>query len=195
MSFEALLADIVATTTSITPPEKPVIALISSVAKKRGIASTTLYNLANSESTLDPDAEGDEGCSFGIVQINLCAHPSIDKEDALDPEFALDYAAKSIANGTDSTWTSCNCYSLVSTKIKGLPRMSSIQPNGPARVGGVAIFYYPKKGTGEIVKHIAYIQYVGDSKITIQEANMTHCLIDTRTVALHDPHLSGFWHA
>lgn len=48
---------------------------------------------------------GDREQSFGLVQIHLPAHPSITKEQAKDPEFALEFLAKNIAAGKSSMWT------------------------------------------------------------------------------------------
>jgi hypothetical protein len=39
--------------------------------------------------------------SYGLVQIHLPSHPHITKEQAIDPEFAIDYIAKHLTNGTD----------------------------------------------------------------------------------------------
>jgi len=48
--------------------------------------------------------------SYGLVQIHLPAHPSITKEQATDPEFAVDFLAKNIAAGRASMWS---CYKTV----------------------------------------------------------------------------------
>lgn len=57
------------------------------------------------ESGLDPEAVGDHGTSLGIAQIHLPAHPDITKEEALDPDFALDWAAKQFSLGHQTMWT------------------------------------------------------------------------------------------
>jgi hypothetical protein len=48
---------------------------------------------------------GDREQSFGLVQIHLPAHPSISKEQAKDPEFALEFLAKNLAAGKAGMWT------------------------------------------------------------------------------------------
>jgi len=166
--------------------------MISRIASETKVSSTTLYNLAWSESRLDPAAVSSTG-DYGLVQINLDYPPLLDplqtpitEEQALDPEFALNFAAKAIKLGKESAWVSCNCYSLVKTRIP-LPKMASIVPNSPAQVGGVAIFNY--RG----VKHIAYIEKITSAGYHVLEANKTKCLIGRRVVSFTDPNLTGFW--
>ena len=43
--------------------------------------------------------------SFGLVQIHLPAHPTVTREQAIDPEFAVDFMAKNFANGKAGMWT------------------------------------------------------------------------------------------
>ena len=43
--------------------------------------------------------------SWGIAQINLRWHPEVTKEQALDPEFAIDFMAKRIEAGKAVEWT------------------------------------------------------------------------------------------
>jgi hypothetical protein len=50
--------------------------------------------------------------SFGVAQINLDAHPDITYEEAIDPVFAIDYAAKEFSKGNAKQWT---CWSLLFT--------------------------------------------------------------------------------
>lgn len=174
--------------------------IATTVAQEHGINPQTLFNMVESESEWNPKAEGDKGCSFGLVQINVCANNDPKKKDyatktqALDPHFALEYAAQHIEDGTEDMWTSCNCYSLVWTKVGNLPHMAAILPNtDKARIGEVAIFQYTDKETGKPIKHVAYIISRTDTDFTVQEANKEHCLIDTRTIPNYDPYLIGFW--
>jgi len=55
---------------------------------------------------------GDREQSYGLVQIHLPAH-GVAKEDALDPEFAIDWMAKNIATRGTSMWT---CSKMVAMK-------------------------------------------------------------------------------
>lgn len=183
------------------PPIKTVQELAAQIAYDHGIASSTLFNMVDSESDWDTDVAGDFDkktgtyCSYGLVQINICAHPEVAKSDAIDPTFALTYAAKAIAAGTESDdWTSCNCYSLVWTKVPNLPRMADLKRNTDVpHTGDVAIFYYHDKETGHLVKHVAYVTSVSASTFTVLEANKTHCLVDTRVVPNSDLYIAGFW--
>lgn len=59
------------------------------------------------ESQYNPKAIGDNGTSFGLVQIHLIAHPDITKTQALDPAFAVDFLAHQIALGNGHIWS---CY-------------------------------------------------------------------------------------
>lgn len=48
---------------------------------------------------------GDRERSFGIVQIHEPAHPNITREQALDPDFALDFLAYNVSKGKSGMWT------------------------------------------------------------------------------------------
>lgn len=46
--------------------------------------------------------------SVGLVQINLLAHKNITREQAEDPDFAINFAAENIAKGkADKMWVNC----------------------------------------------------------------------------------------
>ncbi len=173
-------------------PSKPSVeALISSVASEVGVSSTTLYNLAKSESTLNPDAVGDHGCSLGLTQINTCAH-NVSKEDALDPEFNLTWTAKQIKADNEDMYTSCNCYGFIQANyVHNLPRMAQIVPNTTVpHKGEVAIFWLHEKGTGKLVKHIAYLV---DEAGNYAEANRTHCKTGSGNIHSNPTGLIGYW--
>lgn len=51
-----------------------------------------MLKIAKCESGLRPDAIGDHGTSIGVMQIHLPAHPSVTKEQMLDPEQNIAYA-------------------------------------------------------------------------------------------------------
>lgn len=74
-------------------------AMIVDAAAKHGIDPRILAAIVKVESGGNINvAVGDQGRSFGIVQINRKAHPDISEAQATDPAWALDYAAKRIAN-------------------------------------------------------------------------------------------------
>ncbi len=52
--------------------------------------------------------------SYGLVQIHLPAHPDITKEQAIDPEFSIDFLAKNLSQGKGKMWS---CYPIALKKI------------------------------------------------------------------------------
>jgi len=74
-------------------------------AQKHSISQNTLLQVVMCESSGNPNAIGDNGHSFGLVQIFLDYHPTITKENALDPDFALNFLADNISKGKGSLWT------------------------------------------------------------------------------------------
>lgn len=73
-----------------------------------------MTQVLNCESTLNPNAVGDNGKSFGIAQIHLPSHPEITKEQALDPAFAIEYLAKEISEGNGGQWS---CWRIVQARL------------------------------------------------------------------------------
>lgn len=59
------------------------------------------------ESRYKPLAVGDNGTSFGLVQIHLPAHPSTTRKQAENAEYALNFLAAGLKSGQGSMWT---CY-------------------------------------------------------------------------------------
>lgn len=101
--------------------------------------------------------------------------------EALDPDFALEWAAQELARGNADQWTVCNCFSYAKVMTKNSELISGI-PN----VGGVAVFKY--KG----VEHRAYIKSITGEGFTVTEANYVPCLVAGRFVPWTDPHIIGF---
>lgn len=89
--------------------------LIYQAEAKYGLTDDNLYKTLQCESKLNPNARGDYATttagyvptSFGVAQIHLPAHKDITKEEALDPTFAIDWAASEFAAGRAYEWT---CY-------------------------------------------------------------------------------------
>jgi hypothetical protein len=164
------------------------------IAQEYGISFVKLSNLVTYESRWDPKA--DNGYDRGLVQINRAAHPNITDEQAFDPEWALVWAAKKIANNEEHIWVVCNCYAFTKIKLRPnfvLPRMSEIIPNVTEPVaGGVVIFNY----SGQ--KHIEYIKSVTNygSVTTIKtiSANYEPCRVMERTIDISkEKNLVGFY--
>lgn len=162
------------------------------IALEHEVSTSTLADLVWSESRWDPDASN-AGGDRGLVQINKWSHPEVSDAQAYNPEFALNFAASSIAAGTEEQFVVCNCYAYLKTRLKELPRMADIVPNGTPKIGSVAVFFYRDKQTGKRVKHVALIEKMSDSGFMVAESNFTKCLFDRRFIDWNDPHLIGFW--
>lgn len=73
----------------------------------------TMLNIINCENTeWDIDLQsriinkkGIREESYGLSQIHLPSHPDISKEQATDPDFALEFMAKNISKGKISMWS------------------------------------------------------------------------------------------
>ena len=94
-----------------TPTPQPtsvprLVQLIVDTAMRYEIDSKQFLETARCESGLKPDAVGDGGRSYGLFQIHLPAHPSVTKEQALDPTFAVEWSAKKFKVNPEM-WT---CY-------------------------------------------------------------------------------------
>lgn len=91
---------------------------ISYYAKEYKVSSTTMDKIIQCESGYDPTIQshytysydrdghkaGDREQSFGLVQIHLPAHPTVSKEQALDPDFALVFLATELQKGNGRIW-------------------------------------------------------------------------------------------
>lgn len=156
------------------------------IAKEYGIDQESLFNLIACESSWNPKADNQE--DRGLVQINRLSHPEISDAEAFDPDFAIDYAAKSLSKGKGYMWTCGNCYLYAKLFIKDLPKMADILPNTDyPNVGGLIIFSYAG------VKHIAVIEQVLEKGIYIKEANFHSNLIARRLVKWDDERIIGYW--
>lgn len=94
--------------------EKDIKTIIDLNAKKYSVSGQIMARLILCESQNNPLAENISEVeeSYGLVQINLKAHPHITKEQATDPEFAIDFMAKNLAKGREEMWY--NCYQKIS---------------------------------------------------------------------------------
>jgi len=87
--------------------------LLWKIGKEKGLDQQTLIQIervVNCESRWKINAIGDNGYSFGLVQIHLPSNPSITKEEALDPEFALNFITDKFIQKRQKMWT---CYKLL----------------------------------------------------------------------------------
>lgn len=84
--------------------------LIHDSSIKYGVSEAVMRNVIQCESSGNPNAVGDGGQSFGLVQIYLPAHPEVTRAEALDPEFAVEFLAQNLSEGRGRMWT---CYRLL----------------------------------------------------------------------------------
>lgn len=104
---------VAATTTAVTVvPPKPLTLdeKIEAVAKKYEVNAALMRAVIKCESSFRHDAIGDNGTSFGLVQIHRPSHPTITKEQAFDVDFALEFLASNLAKGKGDMWT---CYRMI----------------------------------------------------------------------------------
>lgn len=77
---------------------------------KWGVSGILMAQIIQCESSGNVAAIGDGGTSYGLVQIHLPAHPSVTKEQALDPVWAINFLARELSKGNGRIWT---CYRLL----------------------------------------------------------------------------------
>lgn len=81
--------------------------LIALKAKEYEVSEKLMSDIIRCESGGKIDAVGDRhlGGSYGLVQIHEPSHPYISREQAFDPEFAVDFLAKNLSLGKGNMWT------------------------------------------------------------------------------------------
>lgn len=93
----------------ISPQVKTIEQLIDEKALQYGVSAEQLYFTLNCESSMNPKALNPHGeFSVGLSQINLEAHTSVTREQAEQPEFAIDFMAKNLAQGKWKMWYNCS---------------------------------------------------------------------------------------
>lgn len=96
-------------TKSLPTPE--IKAYIALSAQKYGVSEVVMNKVISCESNYKPNAVGDGGKSHGLVQIHQPSHPYITRAQATDPEFAIDFLARNLADGKGRMWT---CWRMLS---------------------------------------------------------------------------------
>jgi hypothetical protein len=75
-----------------------VMPLVEAAGKKHGVRSALLCGKLTHEGNWDPGAVGwSDPDDLGLSQINLRAHPRVSVAEAFDPEFAIDFGARFMA--------------------------------------------------------------------------------------------------
>jgi hypothetical protein len=79
--------------------------IVDAYAAHEGIPAQELYDTLDCESGMRANAIGDQGTSYGVAQIHLASHSGITKAQALDPFFAIGWAAHQFKLGHQREWT------------------------------------------------------------------------------------------
>lgn len=81
--------------------------IVAEKSFKYSVSPKVVAKIINCESSNNPNAINitDREESYGLVQINLKVWKNITKEQATDPDFAVDYLAKNLSKGKASMWT------------------------------------------------------------------------------------------
>ncbi len=74
-------------------------------AQARGLDPTPLLKTLDCESHFVWNKVGDNGDSYGVAQIDLKYHPTITKEEALNPEWAIDWTISEFQKDNAHWWT------------------------------------------------------------------------------------------
>ena len=188
---EQIIHPAYASESTLMKPQKPqgetLEQKIDRIATEHEIATTTLYNLAKSESSLGTQRIGDDGKSCGVIHFHKDYYPEENSRCDND-EYILNRAAEMIVDGEGWKFTPGNCYSLAKVLVAGLPRMIDIIPNTTVpRIGEVAIFDYDGK------KHIGVEDEILENGFWVREANYEPFKIGRRFIEWDDPAFVGFF--
>lgn len=82
-----------------------VVPILQKVSTKYNVPTSLLSAVAKHESgsTFDPTIRQPDGLGRGIFQLDIGQHPDVTEDEAFDPHFAADYAAKLLREGFDRT--------------------------------------------------------------------------------------------
>lgn len=174
---------------TIEPPIPTIQEQVQEIAKEYEVPFEIMDKIIKSESSWRPSIIGDNGNSYGLVQIYLKHHPEITESQALDPLWSARWLASEIKAGREWQWTICSCTAEVRRLGASVPFKDKLLPNNEyPRVGGVIIFQEKTQ------RHLAYITSVGEDGIKIKEANYKRCERGERVIKFDDPKIIGFWH-
>lgn len=88
-------------------PTELQLSIINRKAIQYNVSTSTITDVIACESSFNETARGDGGYSRGLVQIHAKFHPQVTYEQAIDPEFAIDFLAEKLSKGQGYLWT---CY-------------------------------------------------------------------------------------
>jgi len=102
------------TPTQIPQPTPEQLALIEKYASIYNVDTQIMLDVIRCESGFDEDIQsrhiyktGGREKSFGLVQIHLPHHPTVTYQQAIDPEFAINFLAEKLSQNQGHLWT---CY-------------------------------------------------------------------------------------
>lgn len=82
--------------------------MIGYYASEYGVSAKVMDRVVSCESNYDPDTVGDNGKSFGLVQIHMGYWgDKVTVEQAKDPAYALEFLARKLSRNEGHLWT---CY-------------------------------------------------------------------------------------
>lgn len=80
--------------------------LIEKYSIEYNVSSDVMTSVIDCESDFRPNAHNGVGeNSWGLVQINLNAHPQISVQQATNPDFAIKFLAENLSKGRGSMWS------------------------------------------------------------------------------------------
>ena len=113
MLFCVIISLLVFTTKVIAEPaeivQQSIPELVTYYANKYSVSEVTMNKIIKCESGFNPNAHAltSRENSYGLVQINLMAHPHVSVEQATNPSFAINFLAENLSKGEGHMWT---CY-------------------------------------------------------------------------------------
>lgn len=174
-------------------PKEMYMPLVEKWAAFYHVSVDKMVNIIDGETggTWDNTLVGGLG-ELGIVQILPSAWPHITKEQALTPDFSIQFLAQQISLGHDYYWSECSCIKYaraLGVRIPTVQSASDLQPNGIASIGNLVLLHYSTED------HVAVIEgFTKDGTgLIVRESNFSPCKVGTRIIALSDPHIAGFW--
>ena len=159
---------------------------IEIVAEEYGIASSTLFNLAYSESTLGEFRVGDGGKSCGVIHIHKDYYPE-EWKHCDDDWYVLRFAADLIKKDMGYRFTPCSCIQYAKALGVKIPKGNSawdLMPNSKPAVGRLVLI------NGN---HVAVITSMTEKGFFIREANWQPCKTGSRFIPWNSKSIRGFY--
>ena len=110
LGFPALQEKVLILEGSYNPDHNDIVKRIVDIGLEQGLSEGEIQlviDIIREESQFNPQANllTDQENSWGLVQINLYAHPQITQEQATDIDFAIRFLIKGLRDGNGCWWT------------------------------------------------------------------------------------------